>query len=129
MSTMDEFGLPEPVVDIILKQKDVEGLELGWTISGGVKGVELKLTWRPTRGPSKDTGPGGRKYKSPGNMKRDYYRMKRMLTELNSIAVGTEDLVSVQSDERHIGSEYKNDVNNNIMKSVCEFIASTGRLL
>ncbi len=88
---MATLGLPDQVLDVIMKQKEVTGVELEWTISGGMKGIEVKLIWKPKRGPSKENGYG-RKYKSPGNMRRDYFRMKQMLTELNSVAVGTEDL-------------------------------------
>ncbi len=105
MSEMESLGLPDQVLDILLKQKDESGVELEWTISGSTRGVEVKLSWRPRgRGPSKENG---RRYKSPGNMRRDYFRMKRMLTDLNSVAVGTEDL--------NVSETVKSDIQSNVV--------------
>ena len=51
MSQMDSLGLPEAVVDMIKRQSQGEGLELEWHIGGNSTTVELKLVWRPARGP------------------------------------------------------------------------------
>ena len=47
MSQMDLLGLPEPVVHMIQRQSEAEGLHLEWHIGGSDRQVELKLIWRP----------------------------------------------------------------------------------
>ena len=100
MSQMDSLGLPEAVVDMIKRQSQGEGLELEWHIGGNSTKVELKLVWRPARGPRRDYHSSKPKYKSPGNLKRDNIRMKQMLVDINSVAVGTDDLEEMTSVDR-----------------------------
>lgn len=90
MSVMERLGLPDHVVDIIIRQNSAEGLKLEWTVSGKEGQVEVKLKWKPKRGPGGEND-SVRKYKSPGNIRRDYYRMKRRLVELNSVCIGTDE--------------------------------------
>ena len=92
MSQRDMFGLPDYVLDILRRQSQAEGLELGWHVGGSDSKLELKLIWRPAGAPKRGGYNNSRKRKSPGNLKRDYHRMKQMLVDLNSVAVGTGDL-------------------------------------
>ena len=91
MSNMEGLGLPDHVVDLIMKQNGIEGAKLEWTVCGREGQVELKLKWRAQRGPREDHN-SMKKQKSQGNIKRDYFRMKRRLAELNSVCVGTDDM-------------------------------------
>lgn len=93
MSIMDGLGLPDSVLDILIKQKNAEGVELVWNIGGCGNQVEVNLIWRPVRGTRWGGNNVNQKYKSPKNFRRDYYRLKRRLVELNSVCVGTDDFV------------------------------------
>ena len=90
MSQKNMFGLPDYVVEIIRRQSQAEGLELEWHVGGNDSKLELKLTWRPA-GPPKRGGYNNKKRKSPGTLKRACHRIKEMLVDLNSVAVGTID--------------------------------------
>ncbi len=94
---MDNLGLPEAVVHMFKRQSQEEGLELDWHIGGSGAKVELKLVWRPVGGPRRDDNINRRKHKGPGNLRRDYMRMKQMVVDFNSVAVGTDDMTETTS--------------------------------
>ncbi len=79
VSTMSDLGLPDHIVDIITRQNSTEGVKLEWAISGREGLVEVKLKWKTERGPSGDEKNMPRKYKSQGNIRRDFFHMKMRL--------------------------------------------------